>query len=137
MYSSGVTAARPASTSASAASTCVCRGCAKSSAFRPKKAASSAACSVKATCSTRTSAEHVLLADRQAGEVRETARVLNTMARQLRDQFRTRGLIVAVISHDLRTLLTRLRMRFETMDADVVQQQRSVGDLREMKALIG
>ena len=92
---------------------------------------------MKATCSTRTSAEHIFLADRQAGEVRETARVFNTMARQLRDQFRARGLIVAVISHDLRTPLIRLRMRLETMHADVVQQQHSVGDLREKNALIG
>lgn len=69
-------------------------------------------------------------------EVRETAQVFNAMARQLREQFCSRGLMVAAISHDLRAPLTWLRMRLEMMDADVVQQQRAVGDLREMNALV-
>ncbi len=69
-------------------------------------------------------------------EVRETAQVFNAMARQLRRQFNERGLMVAAISHDLRTPLTRLRMRLETLDIDEHQRVRSVEDIREMNALV-
>lgn len=69
-------------------------------------------------------------------EVRETARVFNAMARQLRRQFNERGLMVAAISHDLRTPLTRLRMRLETLDIDELQRERSVEDIHEMNALV-
>jgi signal transduction histidine kinase len=69
-------------------------------------------------------------------EVRESAQVFNAMARQLRRQFNERGLMVAAISHDLRTPLTRLRMRLETLDIDELQRQRSVEDIREMNALV-
>lgn len=78
------------------------------------------------------------LLDERAGtlEVRETARVFNAMARQLRRQFNERGLMVAAISHDLRTPLTRLRMRLETLDIDDLQRERSVEDIQEMNALV-
>lgn len=78
------------------------------------------------------------LLDERAGtlEVRETARVFNAMARQLRRQFNERGLMVAAISHDLRTPLTRLRMRLETLDIDALQRERSVEDIHEMNALV-
>ena len=70
-------------------------------------------------------------------EVREAARVFNDMARQLREQFRARGLLLAAISHDLRTPLTRLRMRLETAEAPPELRQRSVDDINEMDILIG
>lgn len=78
------------------------------------------------------------LLDEQRGtlEVRETAQVFNTMARQLRRQFNERGLMVAAISHDLRTPLTRLRMRLETLELEELQRQKSVDDIREMNALV-
>ncbi|UXH76674.1 ATP-binding protein [Roseateles amylovorans] len=69
-------------------------------------------------------------------EVRESAQVFNAMARQLRRQFNERGLMVAAISHDLRTPLTRLRMRLETLDIPELQRVRSVEDIREMNALV-
>jgi signal transduction histidine kinase len=69
-------------------------------------------------------------------EVRETAQVFNAMARQLRRQFNERGLMVAAISHDLRTPLTRLRMRLETLDIEEQQRVRSVEDIHEMNALV-
>lgn len=74
--------------------------------------------------------------DRGTREVRDTARVFNTMAQQLREQFRARGLVVAAISHDLRTPLTRLRMRLEGMRADAEQQRRCVADVQEMNELV-
>jgi len=70
-------------------------------------------------------------------EVREAAEVFNRMARQIHRQFRERSLMVAAISHDLRTPLTRLRMRLETLDLPAESMKRSVGDLREMNELIG
>lgn len=69
-------------------------------------------------------------------EVREAARVFNGMAQRLRRQFSERGLMVAAISHDLRTPLTRLRIRLETLDAPAEQRERAAADIRAMNALI-
>ncbi len=69
-------------------------------------------------------------------EVRSAATVFNRMAQQLREVFEGRGLMMAAISHDLRTPLTRLRMRLETTPLEAQFQQRSVADLAEMNALI-
>lgn len=82
--------------------------------------------------------QRLALLDERRGtlEVRETAQVFNAMARQLQRQFNERGLMVAAISHDLRTPLTRLRVRLETLDIEEPQRQRSVEDIREMDALI-
>lgn len=70
-------------------------------------------------------------------EVRNAAHVFNEMAGQLHEQFRSRGLLMAAISHDLRTPLTRMRMRLENMSAE--QQplaDRCIADVREMNELI-
>lgn len=48
-------------------------------------------------------------------EVRETARLFNRMGQRLREQFDARGLHLAAVSHDLRTPLTRLRLRLEAL----------------------
>ncbi|MDC8784732.1 ATP-binding protein [Roseateles koreensis] len=69
-------------------------------------------------------------------EVREAAHVFNSMSQQLREQFLARSLMVAAISHDLRTPLTRLRMRLETMQGDPLLTARSVADITEMNALL-
>lgn len=68
-------------------------------------------------------------------EVRETARVFNEMAAALHRQFRSRGLMMAAISHDLRTPLTRMRMRLEQRSDDPASQ-RCIDDIREMSHLI-
>jgi signal transduction histidine kinase len=74
--------------------------------------------------------------DEHAGtvEVREAAHVFNDMGRQLEEQFKGRGLLVAAISHDLRTPLTRMRVRLETIEHDAAQ--RCIADVREMNELI-
>ncbi len=83
------------------------------------------------------SAEPVELDEhRGTREVREASQVFNLMARRLRQQFRARGLMVAAISHDLRTPLTRLRMRIDAMGGDPQLAQRSVDDIQEMNRLI-
>lgn len=69
-------------------------------------------------------------------EVREAARVFNQMAQQLQQQFDARGLHMAAVSHDLRTPLTRLRMRLARWP-DLAEQQAAVADIHEMDELIG
>jgi signal transduction histidine kinase len=68
-------------------------------------------------------------------EVRETAHVFNEMSRQLSDQVHSRALLVAAISHDLRTPLTRIRMRLEGSEGDPLTA-RSIADIHEMDDLI-
>jgi len=75
--------------------------------------------------------------DERAGtvEVRETAHVFNEMSRQLSEQVHSRALLVAAISHDLRTPLTRIRMRLENTEGDPLTA-RSIADIHEMDDLI-
>ena len=75
--------------------------------------------------------------DERAGtvEVRETAHVFNEMSRQLSEQVHSRALLVAAISHDLRTPLTRIRMRLEASEDDPLTA-RSIADIHEMDDLI-
>jgi signal transduction histidine kinase len=68
-------------------------------------------------------------------EVRQTAQVFNTMAQRLHAQFDAQSLLMAAISHDLRTPLARLRLRLETMQ-DQPQTARCIADVHEMDALI-
>jgi protein-histidine pros-kinase len=69
-------------------------------------------------------------------EVRAAAAVFNGMARELQQQFESRALMVAALSHDLRTPITRLRMRLEMADVDPALVERGAADLREMAELI-
>jgi signal transduction histidine kinase len=68
-------------------------------------------------------------------EVREAARLFNEMSQQLTELVDARALLVAAISHDLRTPLTRIRMRLEGQAEDP-QAARSIADIREMDELI-
>jgi HAMP domain-containing protein len=54
-------------------------------------------------------------------EVREAAQVFNRMASRLSGQCRSRGLLMASISHDLRTPLTRMRLRIESLADEPLQ----------------
>lgn len=68
-------------------------------------------------------------------ECREATRVFNQMQAQIRQQLSERDRFVAAVSHDLRTPLTRLRLRAEGL-ADA-EQKRSFGqDIVEMDAMI-
>jgi signal transduction histidine kinase len=68
-------------------------------------------------------------------EVREAAHVFNRMAHELREQFQSRELLMAALSHDLRTPLTRMRMRLEAHTDEPVAQ-RCIADIRDMDQLI-
>lgn len=69
-------------------------------------------------------------------EVRNAAQIFNQMARRLREQFDARGLHMAAVSHDLRTPLTRLRMRIAQWPEGPAQQA-AVSDIHEMDEMIG
>jgi len=68
--------------------------------------------------------------------VREAAAVFNRMAAELSGQFEERGLMIAAISHDLRTPLTRMRLRLETGEVEAKVRERCIEDLREMNRLV-
>lgn len=67
-------------------------------------------------------------------EMREVAQVFNGMAQRLQEQFDARGMHLASVSHDLRTPLTRLRMRLE--DAEPTLAAGAENDIREMSEMI-
>lgn len=68
-------------------------------------------------------------------EVRHVARAFNTMQRRIQTFVRDRTQMLAAISHDLRTPITRLRLRAEFIeDADL--QRKMLGDLEQMEAMI-
>lgn len=69
------------------------------------------------------------------GEVRELASAFNDMKAQIRALIGERTRVLASIAHDLRTYLTRLRLRVEFIN-DLEHQARAVSDLDEMAALI-
>ncbi len=73
--------------------------------------------------------------DRGTLEVQRTADVFNTMAAQLQQQFEAQGLMMAAISHDLRTPLTRLRMRLEQMEPGALKE-RCAADVQEADRMI-
>ncbi len=68
-------------------------------------------------------------------EVRETAQVFNDIARQLKADFETQRLLLATVSHDLRTPLTRLRMRLAELEGHPAAE-RAIDDVRQMDELI-
>lgn len=68
-------------------------------------------------------------------EVAQAAAAFNGMASNIRRFVADRTQMLAAISHDLRTPITRLRLRAEFMD-DEDQQRRMLADLAEMEAMI-
>ncbi|MEL6316004.1 MAG: ATP-binding protein [Pseudomonadota bacterium] len=67
--------------------------------------------------------------------VRELAAALNAMQERLRELVAERATAVAAVAHDMRTYLTRLRMRAEFID-DPDQQARAVRDLDDLNRLL-
>jgi signal transduction histidine kinase len=74
-------------------------------------------------------------AERGTREMRETARVFNEVSRQLKTDFDTQRLMLATVSHDLRTPLTRLRMRLAQLE-DHPAARGAIDDVRQMDDLI-
>lgn len=75
------------------------------------------------------------LAEEGPVEVRRAAVAFNWMQTRLRGLFAERTRILAAISHDLQTPLTRLRLRAELMD-DESLRDKMLADLSAMQALV-
>jgi len=75
------------------------------------------------------------LPERGAREVRLAAQAFNRMQERLRRMIDDRTFMLAAISHDLRTVLTRLKLRAEFID-DEQQRLRAVADIDEMEAML-
>ncbi len=69
-------------------------------------------------------------------EVVRAAHAFNTMQMRIKRFIRDRTQMLAAISHDLRTPITRLRLRAEFVDDDR-QRMKMLSDLDEMEAMIG
>lgn len=68
-------------------------------------------------------------------EVRQAARAFNRMQHRIRRMIEDRTQMIAAISHDLRTPITRLRLRAEFVE-DPEEQQKMLADLDQMEAII-
>jgi signal transduction histidine kinase len=68
-------------------------------------------------------------------EVSQLARAFNEMQRRLRTFVQDRTQMLAAISHDLRTPITRLRLRADLVE-DQEQRQKMLADLEQMEAMI-
>ena len=68
-------------------------------------------------------------------DLRRAAQTFNRMQERLRRQVEDRTQMLAAISHDLRTALTRLRLRIEFIGDDA-QRARAESDVAEMQAML-
>jgi signal transduction histidine kinase len=68
-------------------------------------------------------------------EFRDVTRAFNTMQAQIQKFVAYRTMMLAAISHDLRTPLTRMRLRGEFID-DEIQQARLFKDVDEMQTMV-
>lgn len=77
----------------------------------------------------------VELPERGPSEVLRSARAFNAMQRRIAAYVDERVRILAAISHDLQTPITRMRLRVDLMD-DEAQQPRLRADLDELQSLV-
>ena len=75
------------------------------------------------------------LSESGTGEVRRAARAFNTMQARLKRFVQDRTQMLAAISHDLRTPITRMRLRAEFVEDDE-QRAKMLADLDEMESMI-
>jgi len=68
-------------------------------------------------------------------EMRRAAAAFNTMQARLRRMVDDRTLMLAALSHDMRTVITRLRLRAEEID-DEVQRGKALQDLSDMEVML-
>lgn len=68
-------------------------------------------------------------------EVRNAARAFNLMTTRIRRLADDRTLLLAALSHDLKTFLTRLRLRVEMLE-DPEQRDKGVSDIEEMASVL-
>jgi signal transduction histidine kinase len=76
------------------------------------------------------------LAETGPREVRQAAHAFNTMQSRLASYLEDRLRILAAVSHDLKTPITRLKLRAEMLP-DEAQREKFLRDLDDMETLIG
>jgi signal transduction histidine kinase len=76
------------------------------------------------------------LAEAGTVETRQAARAFNDMQTRLRNLIGNRTRLLAAISHDLRTPLTLLRLRAESVE-NAQERDKMLGTIAEMDAMIG
>jgi two-component system, OmpR family, osmolarity sensor histidine kinase EnvZ len=81
--------------------------------------------------------QHVPLPEEGPREVRTVASAFNRMASDLQGMERERAMVLAGISHDLRTPLSRLRLALEMSGGDRHALDAMTADIEEMDAIIG
>lgn len=67
--------------------------------------------------------------------IRETAQAINQMQQRIQELIRHRTFMLAAISHDLRTPITRLKLRAQFLN-DTEQYEKIIDDLTEMENMI-
>lgn len=72
---------------------------------------------------------------RGSREIRQAARAFNQMQMRVQRMVEDRTLMLAAISHDLKTVLTRLRLRAEFIE-DPEQLAKAEADIEEMQAML-
>lgn len=75
------------------------------------------------------------VAERGAPDLRGLTRAVNAMQVRIADLVRNRTIVLGAISHDLRTYVTRLRLRLELLP-DSEQRRKAETDLDDMQALM-
>jgi signal transduction histidine kinase len=78
---------------------------------------------------------HAALRESGARELRDATHAFNVMQERLHRYLDSRTQVLAALSHDLRTPLTRLKLRVETLENDALRE-RFVCDLDEMIAMV-
>ncbi len=68
-------------------------------------------------------------------EIQEAVRSFNEMQSRIRRLLQDRTQMLAAVSHDLRTPITRLQLRAEYLK-DTVQYEKAIADLKEMESMI-
>jgi len=81
--------------------------------------------------------QHQPLPEEGPREVRTVANAFNRMASDLQGMERERAMVLAGISHDLRTPLSRLRLALEMSGADRHSIDAMTSDIEEMDVIIG
>lgn len=79
--------------------------------------------------------DHPPLPEKGPTEIRQAAHAFNAMQARIRRQMQHRTHMLAAITHDLQTPLTRLRLRLEKV-SDQELQQKLVGDLAVMQSMV-
>lgn len=67
--------------------------------------------------------------------VKETAQAMNNMQKRIADLIKERTQMLAALSHDLRTPITRMKLRAQFIN-DPEQYQKTIKDLDDMEAMI-